>query len=100
MNVEFSPRADADLDQIKTHIAADDPGTAQRVIERILQAVAVLGDFPLLGRPGRVEGTREFTISGLPFFAVYHIPTATELVVIAIVHTARNYPEGEGQPVG
>jgi len=95
LNVEFSAQALADLELIHSHIAEDDPGTAQRVIERLLQAVAVLGDFPLLGRPGRVEGTREFTISGLPYFAVYHIPTQTELVIIAFIHTARNYPHGE-----
>jgi plasmid stabilization system protein ParE len=51
-------------------MAADNPVTAQRVIERILQAVAVLVDFPLLGRPAGWTATansRSRAYRSLPF---------------------------------
>src|SRR5437764_1785820 len=46
---------------------ADKPAAAPRVIERIRTAVERLQEFPFLGRPGRVEGTRELVIAGTPY---------------------------------
>ncbi len=95
MNINYSKRAEADLDSIHDYIAKDSPQIADRVISRLLQAIAILERFPLVGRPGRVEDTRELTITGLPFIAVYHIADETEIDVIAIVHTAMRYPPDE-----
>lgn len=94
MNIKFARQADADLDDIYQYIAQDNPTAADRVVQRIVQAIAVLEDFPLLGREGQVEGTREFSITRLPFFAVYRIVDATELRVLTIMHEARDYPPG------
>ncbi|MEX2617197.1 MAG: type II toxin-antitoxin system RelE/ParE family toxin [Alphaproteobacteria bacterium] len=92
MNISFSRQAEADLDATYAYIAADDPVAADRIIHRILQAIAVLEDFPLLGREGQIDGTREFSIARLPFVAVYHIVDETEIRVITVIHTARKYP--------
>ncbi len=48
--------------------------------------------FPMLGHEGAVEGTREFKVTGLPYLVVYQIATATNIVVVSIIHTRRNYP--------
>ena len=92
MNLSFSPRAIADLIAIRKFIAKDDPVVADRVIARMLQSIAMLRHFPVLGRDGRVPETRELPIIRLPYFAVYHFADATEIEVIAIVHERRKFP--------
>lgn len=92
MNLSFTPAAAADLEAIRTFLAEDDLAVAERVVARILQSVSMLETFPMLGRPGRVNDTRELTIAGLPYFAVYRIADATEIDVIAVMHTRRQYP--------
>jgi plasmid stabilization system protein ParE len=39
--------------------------------ERIQEAVEYLMEYPNIGRPGRVSGTRELVVSGTPFVVVY-----------------------------
>jgi plasmid stabilization system protein ParE len=57
-----------------------------------LQSLAILENFPLLGRPGQIDDTREFLIPNLPYFAVYHIADETEIDIIGIIHMAREIP--------
>ncbi len=73
MYVNFTPEAAADLDAIHDYISQHDVAAADRTLVRILQAVAVLENFPLLGRIGRVNETREFSIAGLPYYAVHRL---------------------------
>lgn len=92
MNIRFSPRALADLEAIHDYIAADNPNAADSVIQRVLQSIAMLESFPLLGRDGRIAETRELLIPTLPYFAVYRIVDETQLTVLTVMHTARQYP--------
>lgn len=46
----------------------------------------------MLGRAGLVEGTREFSVVGLPYLIVYRIASETEVDVLTVVHTRRRYP--------
>ena len=62
------------------------------MISRILQTVAMFGRFPMLGRVGRIEGTREFPIVGLPYFIVYALASESDIDVLSVVHSARQYP--------
>ena len=45
---------------------------------------------PLLGRPGRVTGTREFVVS--PRYILVYEVTADTLIVLAVLHTSRQWP--------
>lgn len=96
MNLYYTPDAIADLDSIHDFVAADSSAAAERVTARILQALAILESFPLIGREGRVLETRELSINGLPFIGVYRIATETDIEVISIVHTSRQYPPLDG----
>jgi len=51
-----------------------------------------LQDNPEIGRPGRVDGTRERIIPRLPYIAAYRL-AADAVEVLSIVHTARLWPE-------
>lgn len=51
----------------------------------------MLGQFPKLGRMGKIGGTREFSVTGLPYVIVYAI--ADDAVdVLNVMHTRRRYP--------
>jgi toxin ParE1/3/4 len=71
----------------------DDVGAAERVIARIVQAIIMLEQFPMLGRVGRVPGTRELSIVRLPYFAVYRIASETEINVLAVIHERQKFPK-------
>ena len=92
MNVNFTPQARDDLRAIRDWIAADDPSAADRVVSRIAQTAMMFGQFPLLGRAGRVQGTREFSVVGLPYLLVYSIASESDVDVLTVVHARRRYP--------
>lgn len=91
MNIRFSPQAERDLDEIRAHIEADRPNAADGVIARILQSIRYLGNFPRLGRPGLAPETRELSICGLPYKAVYRIE-GDIVLVLAVIHVSREFP--------
>ncbi|RWX79411.1 type II toxin-antitoxin system RelE/ParE family toxin [Neorhizobium lilium] len=92
MNVNFAPQAFADLVEIHSHISEASPRTADRVISRIRQVIEIFQNFPLIGRPGSLEDTREFAVSGLPYTIVYRIVSVTDLDVLTIIHQRKLYP--------
>ena len=92
MNVNFTPQARDDLFDVRDWIAEHDERAADRVLSRIRQTTLMLGQFPLMGRPGQVEDTREFPVTGLPYLIVYRIMSATDLDILNVIHTRRKYP--------
>lgn len=92
MIVRLTPQARDDLAAIRDWIAEDDERAADRVITRIIQTAMMFGQFPLLGRTGQVEGTREFSVVGLPYLIVYRIASEAEIDVLTVLHTRRRYP--------
>lgn len=85
------------LDTLR-YIARDDPDAAQRVADRIDEAATALGEFAT-GRPGRVHGTYEKVLPGLPWIIAYEIvdlPAGGEAVaILRVIHGARDWPAGE-----
>ena len=61
MHVRFQDTAEADLDAIKQH------AEPERVLTAIFTVAEQLESFPLLGREGDVEGTREIAVPRTPF---------------------------------
>lgn len=91
MKIKFSPTAESDLDVIRSYIAQNSSVAAERVVARILQSIMYLQDFPRLGRPGFVSDTRELSILGLPYKAVYRIE-GDSILIVTIIHHRRMYP--------
>jgi toxin ParE1/3/4 len=73
-------------------ITADKPAAAPRVIERIRTAVERLQEFPFLGRPGRVEGTRELVIASTPYIIPYRVK-GDVVQIITVLHSAPRWPD-------
>ncbi|QBR72053.1 type II toxin-antitoxin system RelE/ParE family toxin [Beijerinckiaceae bacterium] len=80
-----------DLDRIHAWIAKDRPAIADSVIDRILDSAEYLGWFPNMGHRGRVPGTHEWIVKGLPFIIVYEVyGERNELIITAIFHGAQD----------
>jgi plasmid stabilization system protein ParE len=84
------------MDSMVAYIAADNPAAALKVLGRIEQAAEKLGQMAI-GRRGRVSGTYERPLSGLPYiiaYALQTLPSGRERVVILrVIHTTRNWPK-------
>ena len=69
-----------------------------RVADRIEAAIHALAERPH-GRRGRVKGPYEKSVTGLPYVIAYaptSEPDGSEtLNVLHVIHTRRNWPEGE-----
>lgn len=74
------------------YIAEEDPSAAVRMIEKIETALKAVARHPQIGRPGRVEGTRELVIPGTPFIVPYRVK-AKRIEILALIHGARRWPE-------
>ena len=92
MKVVWSPRARQDLIEIFDHIADRDMAAADTVMERLEAVALFLAEHPRIGRPGRVFGTRELVISGLPYVLPYRV-AADRVEIIRALHSARSWPD-------
>ena len=91
LKVRFAPRAIADLDDIRAYLVARDRRGAERVRQRIEQAITTLSDFPKIGRPTHLAGVSVTTVLCYPYL-VYYTASDRELVIIHIRHAARDLP--------
>ena len=92
MTVVWSPRAISHLADLRDHIARDNPDAAGRVAMALLAAVERLAEFPNLGRPGRVSGTRELVVPGTPYVIPYRL-RGDRLEVIAVFRERQRWPK-------
>lgn len=91
MPVKWRPLAEQDRDAIVDYIAQDNPLAAIDVGDELIRQVMKLADHPEIGRRGRIAGTRELVISGLPYVVPYRIAGA-QVEVLRVYHTARSWP--------
>jgi toxin ParE1/3/4 len=96
-DVVWSDNALDDMDALAAYIAADKPTAALNVLDRIEETVENLSHMPT-GRQGRVAGSYEKPIRGLPYIIAYALqgqPKGSErIVILRIIHGARDWPEG------
>lgn len=84
--------ADADLDKLEAYIAKENsPGVAIDVVIKIVDAAhLILPEPPGAGRPGRLKGSRELVIDGLPFIVIYRQDYAPDqLQILRMLHGAQ-----------
>jgi addiction module RelE/StbE family toxin len=91
--VVWSADAKRDYLDILAYIADDNPDAAERVVDAIEDAGNRLSKFAT-GRPGRVTGTYEKVVTGLPYVIAYAL-TDEAVVIVRVIHTARDWQEEE-----
>ncbi len=89
MRIRWTPPAYADLKIISDYLRQHHPQYRQSTMRKLYQKIRDLKNAPYVGRPGRVEGTRELLFMPMPYIAVYHVREQT-IEVWRVYHTSQD----------
>lgn len=92
MRIRWLRTALRNLDDEAGYIAVEDPKAARLVVERVLDAVAMLAHQPGMGRPGRVPGTRELVVLKTRYIVPYRVQKES-IEILRVFHTSRRPPQ-------
>jgi toxin ParE1/3/4 len=92
MQIKWLRRALRNLEQAYSYILKENPEAAQKVILRIQLVTSQLDNYPLMGRLGRIEGTRELVISSTPYIVIYRVKEES-VEILRVLHTSKRYPD-------
>jgi addiction module RelE/StbE family toxin len=91
--IEWTEQAIGQLNQAHDYVSlSNSQEVAARIVMRTLTSVQHLATFPMLGRVGRVPGTRELVIRNTPFIVAYAVDK-DRVLVLAVYHGAQRWPE-------
>jgi toxin ParE1/3/4 len=97
----WSRSALEDFKRTLSFIARDDEKAARKVRATIDRAARLLADHPA-GRRGRVAGTYEKSVSGLPYVIAYALEAGRSgsetAAILRIIHNSRDWKPGEWPP--
>ncbi|MFC5863866.1 type II toxin-antitoxin system RelE/ParE family toxin [Acidicapsa dinghuensis] len=93
MRITWNRQAIRDLDEIAIYIANDSPQNAALVETRIHRTAIALSEFPLVGRLGRIAGTRERVVGRTPFILIYRVEP-DEIRILRVIRGTRKWPKG------
>ena len=94
MVLVWTPRARRAREEVIDYIAEDNPVAALGQLDEIERQTDMLIQHPEMGRPGRVDGTRELVVSRTPFIVVYRVkPLAGRIELISFLHGAQQWPK-------
>ncbi len=93
VKIEWSPRAERELTQLRDYIAQDSPFYARQFTERLVLAVERLATLPRSGRTvpeaGHQDTIREVLYQG--YRLIYRIREEAQLVqIVTVLHGARD----------
>jgi toxin ParE1/3/4 len=71
MELRWTEAAANDLERIAAYLFENAPDRAADLVRAIYRAPSALLKFPLSGRAGKKDGTRELVLSPLPYIVVY-----------------------------
>lgn len=92
MKIRWTAVAADDLKSVHEYLIERAPAQADIIVDRILVGVDVLEQYPNLGRPGRLDGTRELVITGTPFIVFYRL-RKSQVEILGVLHAARKWPD-------
>lgn len=92
MDLVWSRRALHDRQEAIDYIANDNPVAALAQLDAIEHHADRLILHPEMGRPGRIDGTRELVVSKTPYIIVYRL-RANRIEIIRLLHGARKWPD-------
>jgi addiction module RelE/StbE family toxin len=75
------------MESLYDFIYKEDKSAARSVVEKIYHSCLNIEIFPLAGRVGIVDSTREFVIPKTKYIIVYKV-VDTRVIVIGLYHTA------------
>lgn len=92
VQVRFTKAAVQDLEAAFDQAQQDGGDRPQRLAAGLENALHHLLAWPASGRPGRITGTREYLVPGMPFLLPYRMEDGA-LVVLRFLHSSRCWPQ-------
>jgi toxin ParE1/3/4 len=94
VRLRYTSQALRHLNAISEYIGARNPDAARRVGSRIQETIDLVATFPNMGHKGKLPGTREMVVPGLPYIIVYRIQGRSEgeLAILGVYHGAQRRP--------
>ena len=89
--------AEQDLAEVYLHIGSDSPNAAERLLDAVEQAIALLLSRPRAGRARefrspRAHGLRSWVVSGFESYLIFYRPQPGGIEVVRFIHGARDIP--------
>jgi addiction module RelE/StbE family toxin len=92
VRLDITRHAEIDLARIRAYIRQENPTAARQVVAGILDGIQVLVTYPDMGRPGRIEETRELVLTGLPYIVCYTADSET-VSILRVLHGSQQWIE-------
>lgn len=92
MHARLTEPARDDLHQIYAYLVPRSPQGLQRMLAAVFTTIRQLESFPLLGRLGEVDGTREITVPGTDYRLVYRLNEPYYVDIVRVLHGKLKYP--------
>ena len=93
MRLRYSRRALAQIDEVISYIARDDPRAAAAFGERVHALAQLLTRYPSIGRPADLDEIRTVSLRPYPYRLFYKVLAETDEVRILRVRHMRRAPE-------
>ena len=90
MKLLWSPLSIEDRKQIYAFIAEHDQRAADEMDGLFNKRASHLLSFPEMGKPGRVEGTRELVVH--KHYVLVYACAGDTVAILTVLHAARQYP--------
>jgi len=98
VQLKWTDLASQDLDQIEAYISEENSlAVAIDVVLKVIDtAELVLSSHPSAGRLGRVKGTRELVIDGVPFVLIYRfLEHLSQVQILRVLHDTQRWPKSK-----
>ena len=92
MRLRYTAEARGHIAEIFNYINDRNSVAATQVAARLRLAAERLAEFPRIGHAGRVPGTYEWVVRGLPYVIVYDLSPGNEdeVVILGVFHGAQD----------
>ena len=90
--IVWSDTAKSHLLHLDEYLSERNPDAAEMQVYRIFSTIGTLEDLPLIGKPGRIAGTRELVVPATPYVVAYRIEDEV-IQILAILHGAQRWPK-------
>ena len=90
------PKARQDILEIADYLAGQSLETAMRFLDHVEASFEQLSRMPELGtvcpvRPPEITGTRVWRVTGFPNHLIFYRPEPEQLLIIRVMHGARDW---------
>jgi toxin ParE1/3/4 len=90
MPVQWTVSAGNDREKVIDYVAQDSQSAALGQLDEIERQTDRLADYPKLGSPGRVKGTRELVVNRTSFIVVYQIKGEV-IQILRVLHGSQKW---------